>query len=146
MQKWTRQNCPQKALVDAAEEALSYAYSPYSHFQVGAALLDEHGVIWSGCNIENAAFSPGTCAERTALYKAASEGACSFQAIAIVGRHEGERKLTDAFTTPCGVCRQALSEFCAKKMPVFLANGEDCVIEYTLDELLPHSFGPEDLS
>lgn len=146
MQKWTRQNCPQKALVDAAEDALEYAYSPYSHFQVGAALLDDHGVIWSGCNIENAAFSPGTCAERTALYKAVSEGVRSFQAIAIVGRQEGEQTLTASFTTPCGVCRQALSEFCAKKMPVYVANGTDDVVEYTLNELLPHSFGPEDLS
>ncbi|WP_071705468.1 cytidine deaminase [Murdochiella vaginalis] len=146
MQKWTRQNCPQKALVDAAEDALEYAYSPYSHFQVGAALLDDHGVIWSGCNIENAAFSPGTCAERTALYKAVSEGVRSFQAIAIVGRQEGEQTLTASFTTPCGVCRQVLSEFCAKKMPVYVANGADDVVEYTLNELLPHSFGPEDLS
>lgn len=145
MKEWTRHNCPQKMLVDAAEEALANAYSPYSHFQVGAALLDDHGVIWSGCNIENAAFSPGTCAERTALYKAVSEGARSFQAIAIVGRQEGEKMLTASFTTPCGVCRQALSEFCTKKMPVYLANAEDVVVEYTLDELLPHSFGPEDL-
>lgn len=145
MKEWTRENCPQATLVDAAEAALAYAYAPYSHFQVGAALLDTDGKIWSGCNIENAAFTPGTCAERTALYKAVSEGSDRFSAIAVVGRHEGMQALTEAFTTPCGVCRQALAEFCAPDMPVFLADAGGNVGEFTLKELLPYSFGPKDL-
>ena len=120
MKEWTRENCPQATLVDAAEAALAYAYAPYSHFQVGAALLDTDGKIWSGCNIENAAFTPGTCAE-------------------------GMQALTEAFTTPCGVCRQALTEFCAPDMPVFLADAGGNVGEFTLKELLPYSFGPKDL-
>ena len=132
-------------LIRIAEEQMSHAYAPYSHFQVGAALLTAGGKVYAGCNIENAAFSPGTCAERTALYKAVSEGAQSFSAIAVVGRHEGMQALTEAFTTPCGVCRQALTEFCAPDMPVFLADAGGNVGEFTLKELLPYSFGPKDL-
>lgn len=145
MKETTRQESPYAFLIDAAEGALDFAVAPYSHFQVGSALLDSEGRIWTGCNVENAAFFPGTCAERTALYKAISEGSKNFKAIAIVGRHEGFDALTREFTSPCGVCRQALNEFCAADMPIILCNAEGKVREYTLGELLPASFGPKNL-
>lgn len=132
-------------LITAAEDALEYAYAPYSSFQVGAALQDVDGWIWTGCNVENAAFSAGTCAERTALFKAVSEGAREFQALAIVAKRENAHDVVKAFTTPCGVCRQALNEFCDAEMPVVISGGFDEVREYTLGELLPGGFGPKNL-
>ena len=102
-----------RTLVNRALEARTFAYAPYSHFQVGAALLTKEGQIFTGCNIENAAYSPTNCAERTAVFKAVSEGVRAFAAIAIVGGMEG-REPTD-LTAPCGVCRQVFMEFCEPK-------------------------------
>ena len=99
-----------QALLELAHQARTYAYAPYSHFQVGAALLAKSGNVYTGCNIENAAYTPGNCAERTAFFKAISEGEREFTAIAIVGGPEG--KQPDGICPPCGVCRQVMMEFC----------------------------------
>jgi cytidine deaminase len=121
-------------LVQAAIEARQHAYVPYSGYQVGAALLTQDGQVVRGCNIENAAYSPCICAERTALAKAVSEGIREFTAIAVV---------TDNGGSPCGVCRQMLYEF-APNMDVIIADGEGKVYaELSLTELLPRGFGPE---
>lgn len=138
-------NSKYRYLIEEAMEAVKMTYSPYSHFGVGAALEDENGKIWRGCNIESVSYSPTNCAERTALFKAVSEGVKSFKAIAIVGKKEDEDHITKNFTAPCGVCRQALSEFCDGDMPVILANYEGKVKIYELAELLPLSFGKKDL-
>ncbi len=125
-----------KDLISKALEAKKMAYVPYSHFHVGAALLTDDGEVYTGCNIEISSYSPTICAERTAIFKAISEGHKKIKAIAVVG---------DANPTyPCGVCRQVIREF-GKDATVIIANSEDDFMEYTLDELLPHSFGPEDL-
>jgi len=125
-----------KRLIRKALEAQKKAYVPYSNFHVGAALITEDGEIFTGCNIEISSYSPTLCAERTAIFKAVSEGHKKIKAIAIVG---------DAnFTYPCGVCRQVIREF-GKDATIIIANSEDEYREYKLDELLPHSFGPEDL-
>ena len=126
-------------LFEKALEMRKLAYTPYSHWTVGAALLSEDGRIFTGCNIENAAYGPSNCAERTALFKAVSEGERSFTALAVTCSGENP-----AF--PCGVCRQALSEFCPPEMPVVCANKDGEAFETTLGELLPHSFGPKDLN
>ena len=99
-----------RKLIKTAVRQLSYSYAPYSHFKVGAALLAENGTIYTGCNIENAAYTPTNCAERTAFFKAVSEGVRTFKAICIAGGMNGE--LTD-YTAPCGVCRQVMMEFCS---------------------------------
>ena len=104
-----------RGLVEAAREARLHSYSPYSHFQVGAALLTENGRIYTGCNIENAAYTPTNCAERTAFFKAVSEGEHSFRAIAIAGGPEGSSREEQDFCPPCGVCRQVMMEFCSRK-------------------------------
>ncbi len=122
-------------LVKLAVEARENSYSPYSHFCVGAALLTADGKVFTGCNVENAAYSPTICAERTAVVKAVSEGAREFKAIAVVG---GEGEITD-FCTPCGVCRQVLSEFCKADFEIHTYNGKETKT-YTLGELLPESF------
>lgn len=133
----------QKKLFEAACAAREKAYAPYSHFKVGAALLAKNGVIYTGCNIENAAFTPTNCAERTAVFKAVSEGVRSFSAICIVGALEG--KPLD-YCGPCGVCRQVLREFCdPDTFPVLLGREDGCMRIYTLSELLPQGFGPSDL-
>ena len=132
-----------EALIRAALEARKLAYTPYSHFQVGAALLTRDGRIYTGCNIENAAYAPTICAERTALFKAVSEGVRGFEAIAIVGSKEGE--VNRVVTSPCGVCRQALYEFCRPDMPVIMAKTEEDYLVMTLGELLPMGFGPANL-
>lgn len=126
-------------LIEEAYEAKKYSYAPYSHFHVGAALLTEDGRIYKGCNIENAAYSPTNCAERTAFFKAVSEGVKSFSAIAIVGDKE-------EYLAPCGVCRQVMAEFCdAEKFQIILAkSGEDYKM-YSLKELLPEGFGADSL-
>ena len=130
-------------LIRAAFKARSFAYTPYSHFKVGAALLAKNGMVYTGCNIENAGYTPTNCAERTALFKAVSEGVTAFSAIAIVGSREGE--VNRIVTSPCGVCRQALFEFCGPDLTVIMARSEEDYLETTLGELLPYGFGPKNL-
>ncbi len=123
-------------LLESAKAARALAYAPYSGFSVGAALLSEDGRLFCGCNVENAAFTPTCCAERVALFKAVSEGAHRFSAIAIVGGKGNET----APCYPCGVCRQALSEFCSDNLSVVLENGSGLVEETSLGALLPKRF------
>ena len=130
-------------LIRAAFAARRFAYTPYSHFKVGAALLARNGQVFTGCNIESASYSPTNCAERTALFKAVSEGVTAFSAIAIVGSREGE--VNRIVTSPCGVCRQALFEFCGPDLTVIMARSEEDYLETTLGELLPYGFGPKNL-
>lgn len=131
-------------LIRTAFEAREFSYSPYSHFMVGAALLAKNGTVYTGCNIENAGYTPSNCAERTAVFKAVSEGVREFSAIAIVGGKKGETDFQ--VTAPCGVCRQVLYEFCGPDFPVLLARTEDDYLETTLGQLLPLGFGPNDLA
>lgn len=127
-------------LISIAEEVRESAYAPYSNYLVGAALLTESGNIYTGCNIENAAFSPTNCAERTAFFKAISEGERDFVAIAVVGGPRGAKQPTAC--TPCGVCRQVMMEFCnPKEFLIVMANETK-----TLEEILPMGFGPMNLS
>ena len=128
-------------LMRLAEDARAYSYVPYSHFAVGAALLTKDGRVYTGCNIENASYTPTNCAERTALFKAVSEGEREFAAIAVIGGPAGEK---GRFCAPCGVCRQVLREFCAPDFRILLGSVDE-VQAYTLEELLPTSFGPSDL-
>ena len=130
-------------LIRAAFAARRFAYTPYSHFKVGAALLARNGQVFTGCNIESASYSPTNCAERTALFKAVSEGVTAFSAIAIVGSREGE--VNRIVTSPCGVCRQALFEFGGPELTVIMARSEEDYLETTLGELLPYGFGPKNL-
>lgn len=125
-------------LARAALEARKNAYCPYSHFAVGAAVLVKSGKIYTGCNIENATQGPGVCAERAALYKAVSEGEREFAAIAVAGGPEGQEP--DGFCPPCGVCRQALAEFCAGEMPVILVKSLEETEVFRLEELFPLAF------
>ena len=120
-----------------AQEMLKMAYIPYSRYPVGAALECEDGTVFTGCNIENAAYTPTVCAERTAVFKAVSEGRRAFRRIAIAAD-------TEKFCAPCGVCRQVLEEF-APEIEVILVNREGKTLELTLPELLPYGFGPKDL-
>ncbi|HIY10854.1 MAG TPA: cytidine deaminase [Candidatus Anaerofilum excrementigallinarum] len=131
------------ALIRAAFVAREYAYAPYSHFKVGAALLTRRGRVFTGCNIESATYTPTCCAERTALVKAVSEGERQFAAIAIVGSMEGHRNTL--ITSPCGVCRQMLFEFGGPQLIVIMAKSETDYEEMTLDQLLPLGFGPDNL-
>lgn len=124
-------------LIQTATKMLDFSYVPYSHFHVGAALLTKSGKIYTGCNIENAAYGPSNCAERTAIFKAVSEGEKEFEAIAVVGGPEG--KIED-FCPPCGVCRQVMAEFCDKDFKIILYNGKNEVKTFTLSQLLPESF------
>lgn len=129
-----------KHAIKAMEEQ---TYTPYSHFQVGAAIVTKSGKIYTGGNIENAAYTPTNCAERTAFFKAVSEGEREFRAIAVVGGAEG---VLTSFTAPCGVCRQVMMEFCnPDDFTIILAKSEEEYREYTLRELLPEGFGPLDL-
>ena len=132
----------EKSLMSLAVEARKKAYAPYSGFRVGAALLAASGKVYTGCNIENAAYTPTNCAERTAFFKAVSEGERAFQAIAIVGGKKGEK---GGFCPPCGVCRQVMAEFCAEDFPIVLGTADDYKI-YTLSELLPQAFTPKSRS
>lgn len=125
-------------LMELAKEGREKAYVPYSKFKVGAALLTTDGKVFKGCNIENSGYSMTNCAERTAMFKAVSEGERDFAAIAIVADTEGP-------CSPCGACRQVISEFCAPNMPVYLTNMKGDVQETTVKELLPGAFSPEDL-
>ena len=136
------QNIDRKALIRAAFAAREYAYTPYSNFKVGAALLAKNGSVYTGCNIECASFTPTNCAERTALFKAVSEGVHEFAAVAVVGAKDGAPD--DALiTSPCGVCRQMLYEFGGPDLWVIMAKSENDWQEMTLGELLPLGFGPE---
>ena len=130
-------------LIDTAIEQLKFSYTPYSNFKVGAALLTKSGKIYTGCNIENASYTPTNCAERTAFFKAVSEGVRDFQAICRVGGKNG--KLTE-YTAPCGVCRQVMMEFCnPKTFQIILAVDKERYEIYTLEELMPFGFGPLNL-
>jgi cytidine deaminase len=130
-------------LIDTAIEQLEFSYTPYSNFKVGAALLTRSGEIYTGCNIENASYTPTNCAERTAFFKAVSEGVREFRAICIVGGKDG--KLTE-YTAPCGVCRQVMMEFCnPKTFQIILAVDKERYEIYTLEELMPLGFGPLNL-
>ncbi len=128
-------------LIVLAAQARKMSYAPYSGFHVGAALLGKSGKVYTGCNVENAAYTPTNCAERTAVFKAVSEGEKEFSAIAIVG---GKGKDLADFCAPCGICRQVLAEFCDGNFPVVLGTPENYKA-YTLAELLPFSFGKADL-
>ena len=128
-------------LMQLAVEAREMAYAPYSGFRVGAALLGKSGKVYKGCNIENAAYTPTNCAERTALFKAVSEGEKEFVAIAIVG---GMYESIADFCAPCGVCRQVLAEFCDKDFRLILGN-PDNIKTFTFEEILPFAFGKADL-
>ena len=131
----------EKELVKAAYEAQKYSYSPYSGFEVGAALLGKNGKIYLGCTIENAAYSPSNCAERTAFFKAISEGCQEFEAIAIVGNKKGEK---GDFCPPCGVCRQVMAEFCdPESFRIILGRSGEEYYSCFLKDLLPLGFGSE---
>ena len=127
-------------LIRMALAARERAYVPYSDFMVGAALRAEDGRVFTGCNVENAAFTPTSCAERTALFKAVSEGVTKFTDIAVVGSRRGE--INQQITSPCGVCRQALFEFGGPGLNVIMAKTPDDFMERSMDELLPFGFGP----
>jgi len=130
-------------LIKEALAARQKAYSPYSRFRVGAALLTENGKIYRGCNIENASYGATNCAERTAFFKAVSEGETVFKAIAIVGGMEGNTP--DEYVFPCGICRQVINEFAGKDFQVILAKNEKDYKIFSLQELLPYGFGKEDI-
>ncbi len=136
----------QKQMVTLIEEALKareYSYSPYSNYMVGAAVLTAEGEIYTGCNIENAAYGPTNCAERTAVFKAVSEGKREFTAIAVVG---GKRGSSGDYAAPCGVCRQVLMEFCnPEQMQVIVAKSTEEYKVFTLAQLLPEGFGAANL-
>lgn len=132
-------------LIENAIEARKMAYTPYSNYKVGAALLSSDNKIIKGCNIENAAYGPTNCAERTAFFKAVSEGVKKFSAIAIVGGLENETDLFSGYAFPCGVCRQVMREFCDSEFEIVVARSVTDYKVYTLGELLPESFGPDNL-
>ena len=132
-----------RELVMEALKARKQAYCPYSGFAVGAALLCADGRVFTGCNIENAGYTPSNCAERTAFFKAVSEGVLEFDAICIVG---GMNKKLNKYAAPCGVCRQALFEFGGPELNVIMAKSPDDFIERSMDELLPFGFGPSNVA
>ena len=124
-------------LLHLAEQAMQKAYAPYSRHLVGAALEAADGTVYTGCNVECASFSPTCCAERTAVFKAVSEGVREFRALAVVGGREGK---IEGLFPPCGVCRQVLLEFCGKDFPVYLGEGGGKYRAVTLGELIPFGF------
>jgi cytidine deaminase len=128
-------------LIRHAAAARERAYAPYSRFRVGSALQDERGHVHYGCNVENAAYGPTNCAERTALFRAIADGhkPGSFTALAVVGD-------TDGPISPCGICRQVMVELCPPDMPVYLANLKGDITKTTVSDLLPGAFGPSDLA
>ncbi|WP_034550175.1 cytidine deaminase [Carnobacterium funditum] len=125
-------------LVKEATEMLENAYVPYSNFPVGASLITDDGIIYSGCNIENASYGLSNCAERTAIFKAVSEGKKSFKQLVVTGKTNGP-------ISPCGACRQVMVEFCEPDMPVLLTNTNGDKYETTVKELLPGAFQSEDM-
>ena len=130
-------------LIRLAMEAMKRAYTPYSGFKVGAALMTEDGKVYQGCNIENAAYTPTNCAERTAFFKAVSEGVKEFTAICVVG---GMNKELTEYAPPCGVCRQVMMEFCnPKEFEIILAVDKEHYEVFLLKDLLPLGFGPGNL-
>ena len=131
-----------KELYLEAVKAMGNSYSPYSNCKVGAALLTESGKVYTGTNIENAAFGPTVCAERVAVFKAVSEGEKAFLKIAVVGGKNGE---INGIFAPCGVCRQVLREFCKDDFQILLGETKDEFKKVTLKDLLPLSFSPEDV-
>ena len=128
-------------LIDYAVQAMQKSYAPYSKFNVGACLKAKSGKIYLGCNIENAAFSPSICAERTAFAKAVSEGEREFDSIAIVG---GKNGIISDFCPPCGVCRQVMAEFCGADFEIILYDGES-IKSIRFDNILPYSFGKDNI-
>lgn len=131
-------------LIDLAIRQMDFSYAPYSHFRVGAALLAKNGKIYTGCNIENAAYTPTNCAERTAFFKAVSEGVTEFEAICVAGGKEGV--LTE-YAAPCGVCRQVMMEFCDPgTFQIIMAKSRQEYEIFTLKELVPSGFGPANLA
>lgn len=131
-----------RELVNLAIEAMGKAYTPYSNFKVGAALLTDDGEVYIGCNIENAAYSPTVCAERVAFFSAVRDGKRKFTKIAVVGGMNGK---LSSFTYPCGVCRQVMREFCDDDFVLIVSDGKD-IKEHTLADILPFSFSPKDLA
>lgn len=130
-------------LIRLAYEAQKYSYAPYSQFATGAALLSADGRIFQGCNVENAAYSPTMCAERTAFFKAVSQGVREFERIAVVGGYPGR---TGDYCAPCGVCRQVMQEFCdPQRFEIILARDLEDYKVFLLKDLLPEGFGPENL-
>lgn len=133
-----------RELLEEAKKARLKSYAPYSKFQVGAALLTKDGKIYHGCNIENASYTPTNCAERTAFFKAVSEGDREFEKIAIVGGKEGTE--ADDLCAPCGVCRQVMMEFCnPEEFQIILTDGKDNMKVMSLKKMLPYGFCPSDL-
>lgn len=131
-------------LIETAISQLKFSYVPYSDFKVGAALLALNGMVYTGCNIENAGYTPTNCAERTAFFKAVSEGVTDFQAICVVG---GKGGIVTEYAAPCGVCRQVMMEFCNPEMfQIIVAQSTEDYRVLTLGQLLPEGFGPENLS
>lgn len=131
-----------KELALSAINAMKKSYAPYSGFNVGAALLTKSGKVFTGCNIENASFTPTVCAERTAFFKAISEGEREFSVIAVVGGKDG---VPTGFAEPCGVCRQAMREFCEDDFEIIFVKDKNTLEKHTLSELLPNSFKPDNL-
>ena len=132
-----------RTLNEAAVKMRERSCAPYSRFRVGAALLAKDGTVWTGCNIENASYGACNCAERTAFFKAVSEGEKHFSAIAIAGGPEGAETLD--FCPPCGICRQVMEEFCGQDFRIILGNSAGELKVLTMAELLPYGFGPGDL-
>jgi cytidine deaminase len=142
MTAFTLTEAQQQALLQAARDAQTKAYAPYSHYLVGAAVLDEQGRIHAGCNVENAAYPEGVCAEAAALSAMVLAGSTRAKAVLVVGNGG---KNHSSWTTPCGGCRQKLREFGAPDMPILIANDTTLGPRYTLSALLPESFGPDHL-
>lgn len=133
-----------KEMIEVAIKQLEFSYAPYSEFKVGAVLLTKDGKFYTGCNIENAAYTPTNCAERTAIFKAVSEGERTFQAICIVGGKDG---ILSEYAPPCGVCRQVMMEFCnPDTFQIILAISKEQYQIFTLKELLPMGFGSDNLA
>ena len=129
-------------LLEKAKQARDRAYAPYSYYRVGAALLAKNGNVYPGCNVENASFGATNCAERTALFSAIADGVLDFEAIAVVG---GLNETLDDSILPCGICCQALSEFCNKDFPVILTKGDSYRV-LTLGDIFPYTFSSQNLS
>lgn len=132
-------------LISQALTARENAYAPYSHYAVGAAVVGESGRVYTGCNIENASYPAGICAERTAIFKAISEGERKVTMIALVAAEETKSAPLPEYPSPCGICRQVMAEFCEESALILLAKSEDDFLEYRLGELLPLSFTAKNL-